>query len=371
MLNHAKVIKELTQITDKLFIDISPEYALAYETWKQVAQDPVFIYKVRHAQSSLLVPSWQGLVGETTQVGTAPELYRLLAIDGSQIYPDKHHGISCFLVNIGIVELAYGQEGKRVVLDSVPQLFMGDEEEGVGVSPDIVNCKRQELEFSVGLERSLAFKNAETPFLFLFDGSLIFWHLDSKDQCIKNIFLPRYIDLLERMYQERIPMAGYISAPKSKELINLVRLKLHNFVIQEHSPLLLEHVVDGALVRSFLKPFHRTIVFKNQSKVSESYSDHVKPHFFYLHVGNEVGRVEIPAWIAEDPAQVNLIAALILDQAHKGRGYPIGIAEAHEQAVVKGPDRDFFYHLIQKVGMDQKLHIAMSQKLIKKRGLGI
>jgi hypothetical protein len=95
------------------------------------------------------------------------------------------------------------------------------------------------------------------------------------------------------------------------------------------------------------------------------------PHFFYLHVGNEVGRVEVPAWIANDKAAVNTIAAVIIDQSRKGRGYPVVIAEAHEQAVVKGPDREFFYQLINKIAFERNQRLIMSQKSIKKRGMGI
>jgi hypothetical protein len=62
---------------------------------------------------------------------------------------------------------------------------------------------------------------------------------------------------------------------------------------------------------------------------------------------------------------------VILDQSIKGRGYPVCLAEAHEQAVVKGPDRDFFYHVLQKVGIEQKQHYVVSQKSLKKRGIGI
>ncbi len=55
-------------------------------------------------------------------------------------------------------------------------------------------------------------------------------------------------------------------------------------------------------MHSFLQPNTRSIVFKNHATVSEQYPDAVHPHFFYLHVGHEIGRVEIPAWIAQDEA---------------------------------------------------------------------
>ncbi|MDP3889286.1 MAG: hypothetical protein Q8Q25_01945 [bacterium] len=55
----------------------------------------------------------------------------------------------------------------------------------------------------------------------------------------------------------------------------------------------------------------------------------------------------------------------------KGGGYPIAIAEAHEQAVVKGPDRDFFYHLLTKMSMERQHQLSVSQKSMHKRRIGI
>jgi hypothetical protein len=372
MLDRSKVIKELQVIADKLFVDFSPELEKAKESWAKITQDPTFIYKVKNAPSALLVPTWEGDLGATFPVPQPPEMYQILAVDGSQIYPDRHQGTSCFLINIGIVELFYGIPGKGVNLSSTPYVYVGSEDEGIAASADLVNCRRQELEFQAGVERGIIFKNSAVPSVFLFDGSLIFWHLESKDQQIKNIFLPSYLAMLENFYAADISMAGYISLPKSKELINLVRLDLCNFVIEGcHIQKEVEHLVDANLMRAFLAPKTRTAVFENHSNITEYYPAHLKPYFFYLHVGNEVVRVELPAWLGRNEARVDEIAALILDQCNKGRGYPVGLAEAHEQAVVKGPDRDFFYHLIQKVGMDHNQRLALSQKVIKKRGLGI
>jgi len=38
---------------------------------------------------------------------------------------------------------------------------------------------------------------------------------------------------------------------------------------------------------------------------------------------------------------------------------------------VKGADRDFFYHLLAKMGMQRKRTFDMSLKLMKKRGMAI
>ena len=130
-------------------------------------------------------------------------------------------------------------------------------------------------------------------------------------------------------------------------------------------------MLDVHISHFFLSPYTRTVVFKHQAKLCDLYPSNVRPYFFYLHVGSEIARVEIPAWIALNNDYVDDIASMILDNSLKGRGYPVVLAEAHEQAVVKGPDRDFFYHLIQKVGFDRHRNVLISQKSVKKRGIGI
>ena len=90
-----------------------------------------------------------------------------------------------------------------------------------------------------------------------------------------------------------------------------------------------------------------------------------------FNVGPELVRIEMPAWVAQDPEALALVEDVCLDQAKKGFGYPVCLAEAHEQAVVKGPDREFFYHLLRKIGIAQSRPVFFSQKALKKRGMGI
>ncbi len=188
----------------------------------------------------------------------------------------------------------------------------------------------------------------------------------------KELFFSRYIASLMALATKRILTASYISKPKSRELINIIRAYRCDFdeskESQENGAI---RFTDGSIVRTFLQEGQRTIVFKNHAKISSEYPELVHPHFFYLHVGPEIGRVEIPGWIAQDEALVDQVATLILDQSRKGYGYPVALAEAHEQAVVKGADREFFYQLLSRIGMQHHKMNGMSLKLAKKRGMSI
>ena len=375
MLDRLKLIIELQKAADKLFIDVTESYSLAQDVWQSIIKDSTFIYKVRQVHNAPWpVPLWQGDLGVVIPVAKISSAYVALSVDGSQIYPDRHNVLSCCLINTGSVVLPYNLENRRVQLFSDPTVFAGVDENQHAFTTDSVNCKRQELELRAGLDLAKKIKSeygAEKTILF-FDGSLIFWHLSSKEIDVRDQFLNAYLALLDELYHEKILVCWYISMPKSKELMSLVRLYLCDFdTSKKHLYESVDNVIDSGIMYPVLEPNTRSIVFSNHSSISGYYPSHLRPFFFYLHTGNEVGRVEIPFWIAQDEGAVNVIAQAVIDQCIKGGGYPVALAEAHEQAVVKGPDREFFYHFLQKMGMERNHTQSISRKSLKKRGIGI
>jgi hypothetical protein len=373
MLDKSKLIAQLHKVADQLFIDNNIAYTCAQDIWRIICADPTFLYKVREVHNPpLTLPLWDDELGKIVPIAKMIKAHVVLSVDGSQIYPDRHNVASCFLINTGSVVLPYLLQNKRVELYSTPKVFAGEDEHNLSFTTDTVNCKRQELELQEGLSLAKRIKrksnSSDTPLLLLFDGSLIFWHLTSKEREVRDIFLHAYCALLDELHYERIPVAWYISSPKSKELINLVRLYLSNFDLQNKQAYeVVNAVLDSNIVYNFLPLHTRSIVFKNCSSICDYYPPSVRPFFFYVHTGNEIGRVEIPAWIAQDNTLVDFVAEVIIDQCIKGSGYPVALAEAHEQAVIKGPDRDFFYHFLQKMIIEKGRAVVTSRKSLKKR----
>lgn len=372
MLHHAKVMEALLSLQDDLFADNSDNIAIARASWKRIAADPLFALKIRQINVSWLLPTWQEAVDTVYDVQPMEHPYHVIAIDGSQIYPDRHQGSSCYLINIGSVDICYGQTS-GVQCTSKPYVYAGRQEDELEeTAVDMVNAKRQELELQAGLELcSKQFYGAQ-PELFLFDGSLIFWHLVGKSGGLKDAYLRSHLQLMEQLYQRRIVHAGYISLPKSKELVNLIRVELCNFVAEgctQHKAV--DHIVDATVAGFFLQAGQRTTLFKSNAIISKIYPDHLVPYFFYLHIGCEMVRIELPAWVAQDVVALDTVARIAYDQAIKGNGYPVVLAEAHEQAVVKGPDREFFYHMVHKLAIVHNKQQLLSQKSNKKRIMGI
>ena len=390
MLDRHKLVIQISCLIEKLFPDLKNQTNLAKLIWDRISKDPLFVQKVLASKSSFLIPEWQNNLDDIFKIDEKIEKYSVLAVDGSQIYPDRHiSGANCFLINIGGCFLNYNKDidqklKSKVNFFSEPNVYLTKvvllENENISFSSDLVDLKREELELKNLFLQANQRKENSNLVCFV-DGSLIFWHLEGKQPEVKTIFLNSYLSILNNFYENNILIAGYISFTKSKELVNLIRLGLCRFTIADciscHSQYedfpckVVDSLIDSQVARFFLKPFERTTIFWNNSKITQHYPDALKPCFFYLHVGKEIVRIETMAWIAKETQYVDIICSVALDQSLKGQGYPVVLTEAHEQAVVKGQDRDFFYHLIHKIGIDQKKRFFVSQKSLKKRGIGV
>ena len=275
-----------------------------------------------------------------------------------------------------------------VELSSQPYVYLPtdviDEKSSQSFSIDLVDLIREEHELGFALEKAqgiLEGSRDENPFVVLFDGTLIFWPLEGKSPEVKDKYLSSYLASLHELYQKNIPVASYISFPKSKELVNLIKLGLCRFTIADCIPChskftdfpckAVDALIDTHVARSFLPEYHRTTLFYSASKIIDYYPDHLKPCFVYIDVGEEIGRIELPRYVAENDEYLDLVCRVVIDQSRKGYGYPVCLAEAHEQAVVKGPDREFFFRVLHKIGMEQNKRVRTSQKSMKKRMMSI
>ncbi len=417
MLKRDTLAQKLTIIAEKLFTQEKRSTNIVYKAWLELSKNDAFLKQVQQLQNQAVIPSWDGDLCSTVKIDPRTKDYTVLAVDGSQIYPDHHMAdVGCFLINCGGCELSYGAGG-RAQLFSEPEVFLSGQvlpkKYPVNFSPDLVDLKREELEFAMALThstsafglrsgrsagsndpahpepvegrsgRSVGLNHPERALrvegLTLFDGSLIFWHLEAKQKEVKDFFLKRYLEILEQFYQKKLFIAGYLSFPKSRELIRLVKVWLCQYLAPDGTPCkvpnprcpcnAVDQMLDGQLMSKYLKKGFRTTIFHSHSKIIESYPDHLKPCFFYMNVGQEIARIELPAWIAQDRKAVDFISAVCLDQSSKGYGYPVALAEAHEQAVVTSRDREFFYHMIRKLGAQRNRNVLYSQKIVKKRGM--
>ena len=125
-------------------------------------------------------------------------------------------------------------------------------------------------------------------------------------------------------------------------------------------------LTDTALFGSILKEGQCSILFHSRSKILDHYGEQ-RISFFYLHVGTEIVKIEVPRWMTENPQLISNTAGLCYQQAKIGNGYPAVLSEAHEHAVVRNADRDLFYTLLEQAFIRHGLSGMLSAKQFSKR----
>lgn len=348
---------------------------------------PAFMRKLQASKTSWLVAGVRESLEKTYPLPPRPLAITVVASDGSQITPSHHEVVSAFLLNISTVVLHYGT-GERAELTSTPTLFFRDEDlymdyggQRVQVAGDLLGMRRTLMEFQALLRQATQAHHSGHRTCALSDGSLILWQLEGKPSDYQQTSLENYLGSLEQARQQHIPVAGYISRPRSRDVLNALRVGLCPETVSNCDrcpytdlPRLpcaeIEGPSDRRLFETLLQPGERTAVFDSRSRILDAYGVH-RIAFFYLHVGVEVVRIEIPHWVAASPTLLDLVHAVAYDQAQKGMGYPVALAEAHQQAVVRGAERDLFYEMVTTMLLRRGVQAALSPKNLRKRRMTV
>ncbi|MEH2248213.1 DNA double-strand break repair nuclease NurA [Nostoc sp.] len=311
-----------------------------------------------------------------------PKIHTVIATDGSQIAPNHHEIAYCYLLNIGRVVLHYGQN-RHPLLDSLPEVFYRPEDLYMsrqwGIrTEEWMSFRRTASETTVLAELACATKG-EAPALAMVDGSLIYWFLEQLPMDARDRILPPILEAWQQMRDAQIPLIGYLSASRSIETMNFLRLLACPHPVPDcksHCPNQLEKVPckifeqlrDTSVWATRLKPGQRSTLWRSNSPILELYGDQTI-YFCYVHVGTEIARIEVPAWVADNATMLDQALGLMLAQVQKGYGYPVAIAEAHNQAVVKGGDKARFFALLEQQMIKAGLkNVGTSYKEARKRG---
>lgn len=347
------------------------------------------------SRATFLIPALGDSISACHPCPALPASYAALAVDGSHIDVDRHLPVQCFLINIGRVRIRYG-DSPGAWLDSQPRLYAGDdslhvfEPGGSRYRPlegPLLGAMRavEELRALSALAEQ---SDPDIPTIALIDGSLILWGLAGqahpdfvRSALLEDQFLPAMEELRELARARPLALASYISLPRSTEVVNALRLDsgLCHYEAANcdmHCRMLrpgqrpcdgVSGVLDRELFESLLDEGDRSDLFSSTSSIVEGYYGDHSVQFYYLNAGSELARVEIPRWVAQDEALVDLTHALLMDQCRKGHGYPVAVSEAHEQAVVTVGDREEFRLIVEDALQRRRLPVYTSEKNRSKR----
>jgi hypothetical protein len=242
-----------------------------------------------------------------------------------------------------------------------------------------VDAERTEQELSALEEvaASLVDERTAFPSLIMSDGPLIAWQLvgELERSTVGRQKIQRWVSLVRAIGETGVPLVGYTSLPYSRDLVRLLEWYLSpssprtdcSVLATQDSPEIA--LVDADLVAATVPENCRTTLFTTAPYAGER--EEFRRSFFYLVTAWEVGRVDLFAADRVANESIDCIAAIVVDQIIKGRGYPVVLAEAHEQAVIKTPDREFFNAVAQAWLQERAIPIQPSQKSFKKRTIGL
>lgn len=388
MLNLIKLAVQMQGLSQHLTQEASANrrrLELAQEYFRQACDyQEELIQKQQHWQKNILFANATPIEPLNTciNIPTPPKVHTIIATDGSQIAPSHHEIAYCYLLNIGRVILHYCQN-KHPILDSLPEIFYRQEDLYIsrqwGIkTEEWMGYRRTKSEALTLVELAISIEK-EVPTLAMVDGSLIYWFLEQLSSDARQHILPPILKAWQQMQDAQIPIMGYISASRSIEGMNFLRLLAcpHPYPdcmsfcpnYKEKLPCqVFDSLRDTSLWTNQLQPGQRGPLWRSNTRILDLYEDQ-QIYFCYVHVGAEIARVEVPEWVIKEENFFDISLRLMLSQVYKGYGYPIAIAEAHNQAVVSGRDKTHFFALLEQQMIKAGLkNVGISYKEARKRG---
>lgn len=322
-------------------------------------------------------------------IPSSPYSHTVFATDGSQISPSHHEIAYCYLINVGRIMLHYGQS-LHPLLDSVPEVFYKGEDLNVSKQWGIrleewMSYRRTVSEIQMLADMACHWvlppgAHQDIPNLAMVDGSLIFWFLEGLPLEARDQILPPILAAWEQLRHTKISLMGYVSASRSIEALNLLRLQACPYehpncvahcgdLVDNYPCQQIGSLRDATFWVNKLAPGQRSPLYRSSLRILELYEEPQRIYFCYVHVGTEVARIEMPAWVAEDSELLVQSLGIMLAQVYKGYGYPVALAEAHNQAVVRGSDRARFFALLEQQLIRAGVrNVGTSYKEARKRG---
>jgi hypothetical protein len=297
----------------------------------------------------------------------APEHATLVAVDGSQIYPDRHGSALYYLINIGSIQLRQGS-GQAPITDTLPELcFTEDEiyENGQDlISTDRVNARRDLAEMKALARLTWEEKGQEPERLVVAikDGQLILWMSEREASSADLKLESDYLEELQAIQHAGGVPVGYVARPRSANVVRLLWVAglrseaITKETVREHK---YRALTDRTLFTGRLGSNQRSALFVNTSKANRGTFAPAGQAicFFYLNVArpderlSQIARIDVPQWVAEQPD--------LLDRAQNavyadcgGMGFPYVLSRADELAVVSQ---------MEKRDLDALLAVAVAQ----------
>lgn len=310
----------------------------------------------------------------------------ILAVDGSQIYPDPHASAPYYLINMGMFAYYHG-ETRIPDQATQPFLYYNDnnllDRDGRLINNQTVNARRSVMEMEHLAEAAWNLRDDRRLALAIHDGGLLKF-FGATDVAGAQALEGDYMTALGKLRDARAALIGYLERSRSQYIISLLHLlSLPDELVTDANLKTngeLEGLTDDLLFKRVLKPGERSAIMTQNSPQNYAYKTKqgadFEIAFFYLNVASAgddfpvIIRVDLPMWVAKDKPAVAAIHALIAAQcAIQGRKhYPYALTRADELAHVSGGEKAQLEEMI-RVNMRRHQLTAEESNKLQTKGL--
>jgi hypothetical protein len=279
-----------------------------------------------------------------------PPQATVIATDGSQIVPDRHAAFLYYLINIGVFVYRHGQADtpEPFTVPTIQYLQEDQFEEEFMIGSGQVSIKRDLAEIGTLAKTTWEERDATVPpILSVLDQRLLYWPIGSTGAAAQAT-VEKWCEKMTDIRRCGAFLAGYIDRPGKSSVVTLLQALTagpdFNWKTLGKSGTN-QGITDTYLFSQLLQPGQRSCVFLDVSPANERFTQ-IDPQnqvcFFYLNpgsTGKAIARIDIPLWVAEQPAAVAHVHALVYDQCQILGDYPYALARADEMAVVGRRDQ--------------------------------
>ncbi|MGB5060253.1 MAG: DNA double-strand break repair nuclease NurA [Candidatus Promineifilaceae bacterium] len=303
-----------------------------------------------------------------------PPQATILATDGSQIMPDRHAAYLYYLINVGGIVYHHG-ESRPPETFTVPQLVYPPDDDTLdnfNVNSSAVSIARDLSEIETLKEQTVSHRDDSDLTLAVLDQRLLYWPIGSAGVA-ENAAVTEWGNHMTGIRQAGALLCGYIDRPGSIGVTTLLKSVTAVSDPQFNWRLLgtqkaTQGLTDRDLFGALLAPGQRSKVFVYVSPPNHTFAEQDPANevcFFYVNPassGQQIARVDIPRWVAEDEAAVTAVHALIIDQCRLLGDYPYVLARADETAVVGRQDASELNFMIDVIMERHGLHAGVTAK---------
>ena len=288
----------------------------------------------------------------------------VFSTDGSTLEADRELPIEFAAINIGYVNINYGNDPKAEfdsALNFYPDPKIREIDSRVLSDVNSMSALRHVMEMEYLADRMDAFRTDAIKLGFIdgnFYPNFALSHINNNS--LKQLLLKRLKVVAEKVIslaKDNAYIISYNSSPKSVHITSKMDTKISS------------DFRDSEIFTELLEDNQRSAVFNEISENTDGKS--LTPvTFIYLNNSYEIAKVEfIKDTINKDA--MDKIHTLVLSQVQKGNGYPKILIESHEQAVISQSDRKSISILTERELNANNLKYTTTQKYQSKQSRNI